>query len=124
MISYQCVCIFQTGLKRVKGLSQYEEQFAIGSRQRISIADGTMGKVKKMIAVEEMNEISRMMIVEGKYVVYGGNKGLVGIYSIEKKEIFVLRYIHEDDITGMIQINYKQFASSSLDNKIIIWNIN
>ena len=65
-----------------------------------------------------------MMIVEGKYVVYGGNKGLIGIYNIEKKYNIVLKYIHEDEITGMIQLNDKQFATSSLDNKIIIWNIN
>ena len=65
-----------------------------------------------------------MMIVEGKYVVYGGNKGLIGIYNIEKKYNIVLKYIHEDEITGMIQLNDKQFAISSLDNKIIIWNIN
>ena len=65
-----------------------------------------------------------MMIVEGKYVVYGGNKGLIGIYNIEKKYNIVLKYIHEDEITGMIQLIDKQFATSSLDNKIIIWNIN
>ena len=40
-----------------------------------------------------------MMIVEGKYVVYGGNKGLIGIYNIEKKYNIVLKYIHEDEIT-------------------------
>ena len=64
-----------------------------------------------------------MMIVEGKYVVYGGNKGLIGIYNIEKKYNIVLKYIHEDEITGMIQLNDKQFATTSLDNKKLLYGI-